>query len=230
MVSPCLTTAQKELNCLLKKEGFYTFTANEYQSDPHAVELLKRYSTKASQTSLPILNTLLYLQTALQYKKIPNSPMTMQTSIEYYATKSLFGLNNDVLIHKIMYQDYAQAIYQDASGACHFDTALQSKVDTWIQESKYIELYFKQYKMDKALWSANPAGRRCYLDEWKKLCMKPLFNDTHLVQGYVHFLEQKYGLNQKLTCKAKILLNQSLPNITSLSIAKEITTSTSFFY
>ena len=230
MVSLCLTNAQKELNCLLKEEGFYTFTANEYQSDPHAVELLKRYTTKVSQSSLPILNALLYLQTALQYKKIPNSPITMDTSIEYYATKSLFGLKNDALIRKIMHQDYAQAIYQDASGACHFDIALQSKVNTWVQECQHIELYFQQYKMDKALWSTNPVGRKSYLDEWKKLCMKPLFNATNLVRSYVHFLEQNHGLHQKLTCKAKILLKQSLPNITSLSIAKEITRSTSLFY
>ena len=227
MASTKLTKTQRELNTILKREGYYTFAANEYITSPQAIKLLQLYTASTKPSSLKILNFYLYITTSLGNRKMRNSPITLDSSIDYLVVKSLFGLSNNSLIQRIMHPVYTNAASQNEDGVIEFDWRLQAKVDSWMQECKTINRCFEQLKADKKKWQADKTQ---YIKYWEEVSKASLFNEFSIVDDYVTFLKQSPGLNQKVTFKAKALIKKGLPNITTLKTAKEITRNSSFFY
>ena len=227
MPSPILTKTQRELNTILKREGYYTFTANDYINNPQAKRLLQLYTASTKTSSLKMLNVYYYITTSLSNKKIPYSPITLDSSVDYLVVKSLFGLSNHSLIQRIMDPAYTNVASQNEDGVIKFDWRLQVKVDSWMQECKTINRCFKQLRADKKKWEADKTQ---YIKYWKEVSKASLFNEFSIVDDYVTFLKQSPGLNQKVTFKAKALIKKGLPNITTLKIAKEITRNSSLVY
>ena len=227
MPSPILDKTQKEINTILKREGYYTFTANEYINNPQAIKLLQLYTASTKPSSLKMLNVYHYITTSLGNKKIRYSAITLDNSIDYLVIKSLFGLSNHSLIQSIMDPAYTNAVSQNEDGMIEFDWRLQAKVDSWMQECKTINRCFAQLRADKKKWQADKTQ---YIKYWKEVSKASLFNELSIVNDYVTFIKQSPGLNQKVTFKAKALIKKGLPNITTIKIAKEIARNSSFFY
>lgn len=221
MATPKLTDNQKAINDILKDKGYYTFTASDYVKHDDAIKLLNLY--EASKTDfVKKFSFDLYIYKRLGYKKISSSSINIDSELDKLAVTILLGLTNETVEEKIMDEEYSEALSQDEDGHYSFDSRLQSKVNSWVDYCKQIDLCFAQYEEDENQWSKSAKDKSLYKQQWNQLSKKALFKNDSIVAFYNNFLDQNYGLNQKVKAKADYLLTLNLPNVNSLAIAKKI--------
>ena len=231
MATPKLTPTQLSLNKLLKSYSslIKSFTYYDYQNNPTAQKLEALYISKLDNPKeIQAILSFSYYLNRLQIGLSINDPLTHQAfsdidmdSLKHHVA-TLFGLaKNYALVEKLLCEEYAED-YRSSQGEhpSVYEPLIQKLKDT----CTLLAISFRQYKADETLWARNPQAKKDYIKQWEMLCANELFKNesSSRVKFYYQFLQNNYGLNQQTKAKADALLALSLPNVSTLAIAKEI--------
>lgn len=226
-MTPRLTTEQKQINNTLRSLGYLTFTTSEYKEDSNALKLLELFNKiKQKEEMFAHINFIAYIYGKLSGRKLANSQIDIDTNSEIIAISIFYGIDNLSLATKILNRDnlvYSEYLEQDENGVYKFDDVLNCKRNELIRYSKLMNVYFKQYKNDEAIWSLNTKAKKDYINNFRNLLSQPLFKKFCTQEpSYTSFLRQNIGLNQIIKTKATYLLSLELPNVSSLASASNI--------
>jgi hypothetical protein len=233
-MTPRLTEEQKQINKTLTSLGYLTFKTHEYTTDRNAMKLLELFNKiKQNASVVADINFIIYIYYNLSGRKLANSQIDIDTETEIIAISIFYGINNLSLATKILNRDnlaYSRYCDQDENGVFEFDDEINNKLDSLISYSKLMNVYFKQYKNDEAIWSLNTKAKKDYINNFRNLLSQPLFKKLCTQEpSYTSFLKQNIGLNQIIKTKATYLLSLKLPNVSSLALASNIIRHSKFF-
>lgn len=233
-MTPRLTEEQKQINKTLTSLGYSTFTTSEYKEDSNALKLLELFNKiKQNASVVADINFIMYIYCNLSGRKLANSQIDIDTRNEIIAISIFYGINNLSLATKILNRNnlaYSRYCEQDENGVFEFDDEIKNKLDSLISYSKLMNVYFKQYKNDEAIWSLNTKAKKDYINNFRNLLSQPLFKKFCTQEpSYTSFLRQNIGLNQIIKTKATYLLSLELPNVSSLALASNIIRHSKFF-
>lgn len=233
-MTPRLTEEQKQINKKLRSLGYFTFKSHEYTTDRNAMKLLALFNLcKQNASVVADINFIMYIYRNLSGRKLANSQIDIDTETEIIAISIFYGINNLSLATKILNRNnlaYSRYCDQDENGVFEFDDEIKNKLDSLISYSKLMNVYFKQYKNDEAIWSLNTKAKKDYINNFRNLLSQPLFKKFCTQEpSYASFLKQNIGLNQIIKTKATYLLSLELPNVSSLALASNIIRHSKFF-
>lgn len=216
-----LNQTQKDLNEFIKTrhESFKSFTYDDFQKNPYAIELLEHYKEylKAKETT-DTKKVWDFKESINEYMRAhPNiNPITFITAdsnrIFIVNIKKLFGIE-DTLAQKLLHTDYIKITEQQ-----------KQNIEEWCLYDKFITRIIKYIKENHPEWKKATKQQKQSLITAYDLLSSEDFSGKNidLLQFYPEFIEARYGLHQRKTAIAKKLLSYNFPKMT-LDIAKKIT-------
>lgn len=216
---------RKEINKELTALGGKAFTEQEYRTHKDAMTLL---SMKEGTYKFESSDLIDHMGEYQKYLRIVS-----QTTEDFFvkdvkeATSRALGIQHKPLINKIADAAY---MFTGMTHSCHecghaFETNdLQQKIDSWVTYCSMVDQTILAMKKFPKSWDNMKKKQKAeYLKPLKSIALAT--NDP-MLNLILHFAEN-YGRNQGTRVKAKALLAQKLPNITTFDIANKVTIHTS---
>lgn len=221
-----LSDLQREINAELTALGGEAFTEIKYRTNADAMTLLsmKDGSYKFASTNL--------LDQQAEYEQFLR--LVSQTKDAFFvkdikeAAARVFGLQYKPLINEIADVAYMFTGMTHSCPTCgqtHEADDIQGKIDTWVEYCSMVQEYIKFIKKTFPNWNKMKSKEKDgVLNYWK------LLENAPFSQGQAPFLSlffdfvDNYDLHQGKEAKAKALLALNLPRITTIEIARDVTT------
>lgn len=216
---------QKEINKDLVDMGGESFSAEEYEENEKAKKLLAmKNDTYVSTLTDP-------LEKAFEYqdyiRTVTKTTQAHDVTAIRSATARVLGLHHKPLIDQIADISYLLTGTPYTCPECEHTTNandMQAKIDQWVKYCHIIDQSINKMKITFPTWDKmSKKQKNLHIKPWKSLANVAKIRELNIL---IHFVEN-YGMNQGTLAKAKVLLAQKLPNITTLEIAKAVTIHTS---
>lgn len=183
------------------------------------IEIMK----ECKEQPLPISEA---FETVLK-EKLENAKDINATIIKKKTAQAL-GLQHKSSINKIADAAYLLAGMTHPCHECGHTTNtndLQRKIDTWAEYCSMLKEYIKFINVTFPNWDdMKPKDQAEVLKYWKLLANAPFAQlQAPFLLLFINFLES-YKLHQDEEAKAKALLALNLPRITTIEIARDVTT------
>lgn len=223
-----LSPLQSEINAELKAENGKrkSFTELEYRTNEDAMTLLSMKNGTYKFESSDLID---------QMGEYRHFLRTVSQTTEAFFVKDIkeassmaFGLQYKPLINEIADADYMFTGMTHFCPICGQTTEtndLQRKIDTWVHYCSMVKEYIKFIKDTFPNWDKMKRKDKAeVLKYWKLLANAPFAKlQTPFLSLFIDFIDN-YDLHQGSEAKAKALLTLNLPSITTIEIARDVTT------
>lgn len=224
-----LSHLQREINAELKAENGKrkSFTELEYRTNEDAITLLSMKDGTYKFESSDVID---HMGEYRQFLRIIS-----QTTEEFFvkdikeATARAFGIQHNPLINEIADAAYMFKGMTNTCPECGHATEandLQQKIDIWIHYCAMVKEYIKFIKDTFPNWDKmKPKEKDEVLHYWKLLANAPFSRQqAPFLSLFIDFIDNNYQLNQDKEAKANMLLRLNFPCITTIEIARDVTT------